>query len=306
MLLRLQFLERQLLTGLLADPAGADLPAGIVEDLLRLGRIERVARLQLVEPAPDALGEHAHGRPVDTEEELVDDRLAIDRPVQGLAHRELRRRRSLDVDEPADRWASADGLDERETRVRLESRVIRFRDLVDEQALAGLERRGARAEIGHRAEAHLIEVRALLVREEVGCPRVVGVGLQGDDAIRGPAVPDEGPGTHERGHVLAHLRRVEQLRREDAEVRPPELVRQAVVRGLEREDNGPRIGRADRVDVTEERCDPRRLRLRIEDPVPALLHGGRVERRAVVERHAVAEGERPRAAVGVDQPLRRE
>src|SRR5439155_2449363 len=95
-------------------------PPVVVQDLLRLGGIEGVARLELVEPAIHTLGEDADGGTVDPEVELVDDRLAVHCPVERLAHRELRRGWALDVDEEADRWAAAHGLDEGEPGVGLE------------------------------------------------------------------------------------------------------------------------------------------------------------------------------------------
>ena len=175
--------ERELLAVLLADTAGARLPAGVIEQLLRLRLIEWVARLELVEPRPDTFGEHADGRPVHAEVELVHDCLAIDREVQRLAHRELVRGRTLDVDEESDRRPTADGLDEGEARIGLETGVVGLSDLINEQALSGFERRRPGARFGHRAEADLVQVGALLVAEEIGGPRVIGVRFQRDDAV---------------------------------------------------------------------------------------------------------------------------
>ena len=89
---------------------------------------------------------------MDAEEHFVDDVLAVDRPVHRLADGEVVRGRPLDVDEEAERDPAADRLDESEPSVGAETRVVGLGQLIDEEVLAGLERRDPCARFGDSTE----------------------------------------------------------------------------------------------------------------------------------------------------------
>ena len=77
--------ERQALPVLLANAAGARLPARRVEQRLGLHRAEPVGLLDPLPVAPGLRGQHAVPGPTDAEEEHVDQLLLVDRVLDGLA-----------------------------------------------------------------------------------------------------------------------------------------------------------------------------------------------------------------------------
>src|SRR5207253_7320940 len=70
--------DLEILAVLLPDRTRALLPSGVVEELLRLRRVERERLLDRVVARPDAFRERTDRHVVDAEEDLFDDRLPVD------------------------------------------------------------------------------------------------------------------------------------------------------------------------------------------------------------------------------------
>ena len=182
--------------------------------------------------------------------------------------------------------ADRDRLLDGDARVFLERRDVRRLDAVLDLDVAGTQRLGPRARVGHDPVHDRREVHFRLV--------VVVRRLHDRDVVAGDAVLE-----HERADADRALReraaRGERLRRQDHPGAIGELCRQRRIRRLQMQDDRRRVRRVDRAD----RRDLARTHGPLEGEVTLerRLHGSGVERRSVVELDAGADLDRVRELV---------
>src|SRR5713101_3535095 len=224
-------------------------------------------------------------------EDGLDDRLAVDRQVQRLAHSEVRERLALRAVRYVERdllVAQLGDAGDPEPAVRAELRQVARRDALDHLEVARSQARHARGRVGDRHELDAIEVNARLVP-------VVGEALE-DDLALGDAFDElEGTRAHRlRGELVAE--RLRRLRR-DHHARP------VGQRGEERhqrlrevEPHGEVVERVNALDLADLGL-PEGAR-RVQMPLDVEAHGLGVHRLAVLELDAGAQLDDDREAVG--------
>ena len=267
--------QRQALAALLHDAVGARRPAGLGEQRLGLGAIERIGLVELhVLVAEHAGREHAQRRTRRALHDVVEDGLPVHRVQQRLAHPHVVQRRQARV-QPREDHADPGGLVHGELRVAAERGQLRRRGEEHHVRVAGLQRDHPGAFFRHHLEDHAIEERlvAPVVREALDDH--VGVGL--------PLHELERPRAHRRpaevGAQLAH-----RGGRHDAHAVHGQRAEHRAI-GLPGDDvHGEvvhHLGPAQRAGEAR----PARGRGALERAVIGELHRGGVHRRAVVELH---------------------
>ena len=172
-------------------------------------------------------------------------------------------------------------------------------------ASPGLERGHACRRIVGHDDRPLVEVRRTGVAPQRRRPVVVRVLDELDLLLRGVARElEEARADRVLRDIGAVLR--DRGRREEAEADLAERVEERRLRLLEVHLDRQRIDDDRLVVLAHQARRVGRLRGRVNDPVEVELHGGRIERRAVVELHAGVQLERVDEAVRRDRPAVRE
>ena len=184
--------DHQFLAALLPDAVAPRLPAGFIEDLPGLGRVEAVDPLggRIVPERRPHQGTPGHL--VEAVEDGFVQPLAVDRegdrPADGQrADRALARH----VEEQHEPRSRLPPLDHDEPRVVPEAGVLERIQVVDVLCFAGLERPGPHGPLRDDLEHHLVEQRRPLVLEERRSPGVRGVPDERDVIFGHPLLDHE-------------------------------------------------------------------------------------------------------------------